>query len=73
MLRDVRQMGQERAPRKWKSFVDRRHRRESKTGEVPPPSDWAVAHAAAKKYDLEAWFANGKKRFGSLWVYVKRL
>jgi hypothetical protein len=24
-------------------------------------------------YDLEAWFANGKKRFGALWVYVKKL
>jgi arylsulfatase A-like enzyme len=24
-------------------------------------------------YDLEAWFAKGKKRFGALWVYVKRL
>jgi hypothetical protein len=24
-------------------------------------------------YDLEAWFAKGRKRFGALWVYVKRL
>ena len=27
----------------------------------------------AGDYDLEAWFANGKKRFGALWVYVKKL
>ena len=27
----------------------------------------------AGNYDLEAWFANGKKRFGALWVYVKKL
>ena len=47
VLRDVQQVGHERA----KSFVDRRRRRESKAGEVPPPSDWAVKQAtAAKKY-----------------------
>ena len=27
----------------------------------------------AGEYDLEASFANGKKRFGALWVYVKKL
>jgi arylsulfatase A-like enzyme len=27
----------------------------------------------AGDYDLEVWFANGKKRFGALWVYVKKL
>jgi arylsulfatase A-like enzyme len=27
----------------------------------------------AGDYDLEAWFTKGKKRFGSLWVYVKKL
>ena len=27
----------------------------------------------AGDYDLEASFANGKKRFGALWVYVKKL
>jgi hypothetical protein len=27
----------------------------------------------AGDYDLEAWFSNGKKRFGALWVYVKKL
>ena len=27
----------------------------------------------AGDYDLEAWFANGKKRFGALWVYVEKL
>ena len=27
----------------------------------------------AEDYDLEAWFSNGKKRFGALWVYVKKL
>ena len=27
----------------------------------------------AGNYDLEASFAKGKKRFGALWVYVKKL
>jgi arylsulfatase A-like enzyme len=27
----------------------------------------------AGDYDLEAWFAKGKKRFGALWVYVEKL
>jgi arylsulfatase A-like enzyme len=27
----------------------------------------------AGDYDLEAWFAKGRKRFGALWVYVKKL
>ena len=27
----------------------------------------------AGDYDLEASFAKGKKRFGALWVYVKKL
>ena len=27
----------------------------------------------AGNYDLETSFVNGKKRFGALWVYVKKL